>query len=98
MNIFRIVTIALSLACLSCTVKAGDTYQNPVIHYSLPDPTVIKASDGFFYLYATEDTHNVPIYRSKNLVNWVFAGTAFNDHTRPMDFVPNGGIWAPDIN
>ena len=98
MNINRIVTIALSLACLSCTVKAGDTYQNPVIRYSLPDPSVIKASDGFFYVYATEDTHNVPIYRSKNLVDWAYAGTAFNDRTRPMDFVPNGGIWAPDIN
>ena len=98
MNILKITTIALSLACLSCTVRAGDTYQNPVIRYSLPDPTVIKASDGFFYVYATEDTHNVPIYRSKNLVDWVYAGTAFNDRTRPMDFVPNGGIWAPDIN
>ena len=98
MNIFKITTIALSLACLSCTVKASDNYSNPVIRYSLPDPTVIKAADGFFYIYATEDTHNVPIYRSKNLVNWVYAGTAFNDRTRPMDFVPNGSIWAPDIN
>ena len=100
MNCFKLFTIVLSLTCLSCTVKAGssDTYQNPIIRYSLPDPTIIKAADGFFYIYATEDTHNVPIYRSKNLVNWVYAGTAFNDRTRPMDFVPNGGIWAPDIN
>jgi len=100
MNSFKLFTIVLSLTCLSCTVKAGssDTYQNPIIRYSLPDPTIIKAADGFFYIYATEDTHNVPIYRSKNLVNWVYAGTAFNDRTRPMDFVPNGGIWAPDIN
>ena len=100
MNCFKLFTIVLSLTCLSCTVKAGssDTYQNPIIRYSLPDPTIIKAADGFFYIYATEDTHNVPISRSKNLVNWVYAGTAFNDRTRPMDFVPNGGIWAPDIN
>ena len=80
---------------------AGDgtwVYNNPVIKWSLPDPTVIKADDGYFYLYATEDTHNVPIYRSKDLVKWRYAGTAFTDATRPMDFVPNGGIWAPDIN
>ena len=74
------------------------TYHNPVISYSLPDPTVIRAADGFFYLYATEDTHNVPIYRSRDLVNWRFVGTAFNDKTRPMDYCPRGGIWAPDIN
>ena len=74
------------------------TYQNPVIDRSLPDPTVIRAQDGYFYLYATEDTHNVPIYRSDDLVKWRYMGTAFTDATRPMDMVPGGGIWAPDIN
>ena len=90
----------LALLCLASPLgmQAEDTYQNPVIKYSLPDPTVIHAEDGYFYLYATEDTHNVPIYRSKDLVKWRYAGTAFTDATRPMDFVPNGGIWAPDIN
>ena len=84
----------LALLCLASPLgmQAEDTYQNPVIKYSLPDPTVIHAEDGYFYLYATEDTHNVPIYRSKDLVKWRYAGTAFTDATRPMDFVPNGGI------
>ena len=90
----------LAILCLASSLgmQAEDTYQNPVIKYSLPDPTVIHAQDGYFYLYATEDTHNVPVYRSKDLVKWRYAGTAFTDATRPMDFVPNGGIWAPDIN
>lgn len=74
-----------------------EVYKNPVINYSLPDPTIIKAKDGFFYLYATENIRNLPIHRSKNLVDWEYVGTAFNDRTRP-DFEPNGGIWAPDIN
>lgn len=74
----------------------GD-YTNPVIPHSLPDPTIIKAKDGNFYLYATEDIKNTPIYTSLDLVNWEFAGTAFTDNTRP-DFEPNGGLWAPDIN
>ncbi|WP_321335283.1 family 43 glycosylhydrolase [uncultured Bacteroides sp.] len=72
-------------------------YQNPVVNYSLPDPSVIKGDDGYYYLYATEDIRNLPIHRSKDLVNWKFVGTAFTDQTRP-DFVPNGGLWAPDIN
>lgn len=71
-------------------------YSNPVINKSLPDPTIIRAQDGYFYLYATENTRNIPIYKSKNLVDWTFSGTAFTDATRPT-FEPKGGLWAPDI-
>lgn len=71
-------------------------YSNPVINRSLPDPTIIKAQDGYFYLYATENIRNTPIYKSKNLVDWTFVGTAFTDATRPT-FEPKGGLWAPDI-
>mgnify|MGYP003816038279 FL=1 len=74
-----------------------DKYRNPIINQSLPDPTVIKANDGNFYLYATEDIRNVPIFCSSDLINWEFLGTAFTDQTRPT-FVSRGGIWAPDIN
>ena len=78
-------------------VEAQETYRNPVINYSLPDPTVIKANDGYFYLYATEDIRNTPIHRSRNLVDWEEIGTAFTNETRPT-FEPKGGLWAPDIN
>ena len=81
----------------SVSLYAADKYSNPVIDYSLPDPSIIKGEDGYFYLYATEDIRNLPIHRSKDLVNWEFVGTAFTDATRP-DFEPEGGIWAPDIN
>ena len=33
------------------------SYKNPVVDYSLPDPTVIKGDDGYFYLY----NDNIPI-------------------------------------
>ena len=81
----------------SVSLYADDKYSNPVIDYSYPDPSIIKGEDGYFYLYATEDIRNLPIHRSKDLVNWEFVGTAFTDATRP-DFEPEGGIWAPDIN
>ncbi len=73
------------------------TYSNPVVNYSLPDPTIMKAKDGYFYLYATEDIRNLPIHRSKDLVKWDYVGTAFTDQIRPS-FEPKGGLWAPDIN
>lgn len=82
---------------LPSTFYAQATYTNPVVAESLPDPTIIKASDGFYYLYATEDIHNIPILRSSDLIHWGFCNTAFTDATRPT-FEPNGGLWAPDIN
>ena len=77
--------------------KPVKSYQNPVINYSLPDPSIIKGEDGYYYLYATEDIRNLPIHRSKDLVEWEYVGTAFTKSTRP-DFEPKGGLWAPDIN
>ena len=71
-------------------------YTNPVVAYSLPDPTILQENDQF-YLMATEDIHNVPILRSTDLIHWTEIGTAFTEATRPT-FEPGGGIWAPDIN
>ena len=95
-------TFLLLIACkgkeTAVSNSFGETYyDNPVINYSLPDPTIIRAEDGYFYLYATEDIRNIPIHRSKDLINWEFIGTAFTDATRPT-FESNGGLWAPDIN
>ena len=99
MNMKHVLLFSLAVAgCISCgSKKEMPTYANPVIDMSLPDPTIICTDDGTFYLYATEDTRNVPIYSSANLIDWKFVGTAFTDSTRP-DFEPRGGIWAPDIN
>ena len=72
------------------------TNRQLVIDMSAPDPTVIRAEDGTFYLYATEDMRNVPIFHSANLVDWKLVGTAFTDNSRPK-WLPKGGIWAPDI-
>lgn len=102
---FHPIELFLLLLLTSCKTNGAvmlnslerNTYKNPVINYSLPDPTVIKANDGFFYLYATEDIRNTPIYRSADLLDWKFIGTAFTDQTRPS-FEPRGGLWAPDIN
>ena len=37
-------------------IRAQNTYTNPVMDFDMPDPTVICADDGCFYLYATEAT------------------------------------------
>lgn len=92
-----LTALALTAPLTSRAQTTEATYTNPIISTSLPDPTITRADDGMFYLYATEDIHNLPIYRSANLIDWTFVGTAFNDQTRPQ-WNPQGGIWAPDIN
>ena len=97
-----LVLVTLFSACKSSESaitqpENENTYRNPVINYSLPDPTIIKANDGYFYHYATEDIRNTPIHKSKNLIDWELVGTAFTNETRPT-FEPRGGLWAPDIN
>ncbi len=90
-----IMTMLAGIAISGCAY-AADVYHNPVIDRSAPDPTVIRADDGNYYLYATENVRNLPIFRSPDLVNWTLIGTAFTDETRPQ-MVPDGNIWAPDI-
>ncbi len=68
-------------------------YFNPVVRSDAPDPSVILAEDGCFYLYHT----GIGIHRSTNLVDWEYIGNAFTDAGRPR-WEPNAGLWAPDIN
>lgn len=99
----------LSISCSSDSSEDGGGdgpkegyYQNPVIRASVPDPTIIRTSDGTFYLYGTEDIRHMPIYRSTDMVNWKLTGTAFTEQTRPK--FPAGSpkeeayLWAPEIH
>lgn len=43
-----------------------------------------------------DDIVNLPVYRSKNLVNWEFVADGFPEN-RP-EWVKDSRIWAPDIN
>lgn len=83
-----------------CYFKIGMTYTNPVITFSsAADPTVIRTEEGF-YLYATQtNSYWIPIYFSKDLVNWEFKRSAFRNATKPKpDVLPSGGaFWAPEI-
>ena len=84
-----------------CSSDLATGYVNPVINEDAPDPSVIRADDGTYYLYATQRGNNVvPVYSSKNLTNWTFLGSVFNDATYPSQArvgLP-GNVWACDGN
>lgn len=88
--------VALNNPSVSYLTTGKHFYSNPIIRYSAPDPSVIRAQDGYFYLYGTEDTYNMPIYQSKDMVNWEYKNTAFTNETRPT-WEGNHSLWAPEI-
>ncbi len=81
--------------------SADTLYQNPLFEPDLADPTAIRANDGWFYAYGTENTWSpginrlIPIVRSKNMVKWEYVADAFI--TKPTWKSSGGGLWAPCI-
>lgn len=84
-----------SVLCLPLAL-AGQTktYTNPVIDQDAPDPTVMRAKDGNFYLYAT----GAKIFKSLDMVHWMNVGNCFTTQGRPSFVHGVRYIWAPDIN
>lgn len=76
----------------------SQTYTNPVINQNFPDPTVIKAPDGFYYAYATntkiagKEIH-IQVAKSADLVHWERIGDALPQ--KPT--WANSDFWAPHV-
>ncbi len=82
------------------SLKEGE-FRNPIISGYAPDPTVARVGDDY-YVVTSSFTHfpGLPIYHSKDLVNWTQVANAID---RPEQFDFSGlevsrGIFAPDIS
>jgi arabinan endo-1,5-alpha-L-arabinosidase len=79
---------------------ATASFANPVLDADFPDPTVIRAPDGFYYGYATQSQRegkwiNIQLARSADLVHWDYLGEAFP--TKPNWASTTQDFWAPDV-
>ncbi len=99
----RIVGFLLVSVAAALQGQEAATYTNPVVTPVAADPTIIRASDGFFYLYVTQDNWSdghpdrlVPTFRSADLVHWSYVGDVFS--LPPAWKKGGGGLWAPDIS
>ncbi len=75
-------------------------YQNPVIPGFNPDPSVCRVGDDFYLVTSSfEFFPGVPLYHSKNLVNWEHIGYCLDRESQlPLENCRNsGGIYAPTI-
>jgi arabinan endo-1,5-alpha-L-arabinosidase len=83
------------------TTAAATHFQNPVFDFDFPDPTVMKARDGYFYAYATQTEfegklYHIQVIRSKDLVNWQRLGDALPERPVWAD-KPDPKFWAPHV-
>src|SRR4051812_7908991 len=98
----RALALATCLALAGCaTPFAGPTtYANPVIDADFPDPAVLRAPDGFYYVYATQTERdgvkiNLQVARSPDLVHWTPLGDALP--ARPSWASRTWDFWAPHV-
>lgn len=83
-------------------VKAGPgKYINPILSGYYPDPTITRVGDDY-YLVNSSFAHfpGLPIFKSKDLVNWVQIGNAI-DRPSQLDFIgrrTSEAVFAPDIS
>jgi len=76
-------------------------YTNPIIDENFPDPTIIRASDGWYYAYATQTKRagriiNLQVARSRDLVEWEYMGEGLPQ--KPLWATDSQKIWAPHVS
>jgi alpha-N-arabinofuranosidase len=79
----------------------ADQYRNPILSGYYPDPSVTRVGDDY-YLVNSSFAHfpGLPIFRSKDLVNWTQIANAI-DRPGQLDFTGlevSRGVFAPDIS
>lgn len=81
-------------------VRAGQ-HRNPILSGYYPDPSVTRVGDDY-YLVLSSFAHypGLPIFRSKDLVNWTQIGNAI-ERPEQLDFTgmrTSQAVFAPDIS
>lgn len=75
-------------------------YENPIIRGFNPDPSICRVGEDYYLVTSSfEYFPGLPIYHSKDLVNWKQIGNCLQRSEEfPLNHVKDsGGIWAPTI-
>jgi arabinan endo-1,5-alpha-L-arabinosidase len=76
------------------------SYLNPILDADFPDPAVILAPDGYYYVYGTQTLQdgkwiNIQVARSSDLLHWEHLGDALPE--KPQWANSTQDFWAPSV-
>lgn len=80
--------------------KTKNQYQNPILAGFMPDPSICRKGDDYYLVNSTFSYFpGIPIWHSKDLVNWKQIGHVLNRESqlRLRNSPMSQGVYAPDI-
>ena len=92
--------LLLSIAMLLLTTGLWAQYRNPIIPGYHPDPSICRVGDDFYLVNSSfQYFPGVPLYHSKDLVNWELMGNVLDRESQLLLRGTNSwlGIYAPTI-
>ncbi len=97
-----LVTFSLLLGPFaSLYSQEPSTFKNPILPGFHPDPSICRVGEDYYLINSSfEWFPGVPIYHSKDLVNWSQIGNILDRPSQLMmksDMKHNQGIWAPTL-
>lgn len=96
----RLVVFGVFMMALVMVQCQQRTYTNPIIPGFNPDPSICRAGEDYYLVTSTfEYFPGVPVYHSKDLVNWEMIGHALHRPSQlNLDSIRcSGGIYAPTL-
>ncbi|MCG8702397.1 MAG: glycoside hydrolase family 43 protein [Bacteroidales bacterium] len=104
MNTFNRIRVGAIIVLFSMAIqaqKAPETYINPILTGFHPDPSICRVGDDYYMVNSSfEWFPGIPIYKSRDLVNWKLIGyglTRTNQVELPEGLPDSRGIYAVSI-
>lgn len=101
--LITLITLSFSILLGGCSMNALETlqiiennnfYSNPSNINNIGDPFVLKASDGFYYMYCTSSDNGYYCWKSADLVNWSDKKIAYLKQENSWAV---SSFWAPEV-
>ncbi len=96
----RVLTAMITIVTISATAQTQARTVNPILPGFNPDPSICRVGDDYYICTSSFTWYpGLPIYHSRDLINWELVGHAIN---RPgmvnLDGVKDkDGVWAPTL-
>ena len=96
-----LLTIVISMSFSLYAQQAPETFQNPILPGFHPDPSIILVEDDYYLVNSSfEWFPGLPIYHSKDLVNWQLIGYGIHRPDQvplPEGLLDSRGTYAPTL-